>query len=44
MNAPRDPRSPAWLDDDTLAAVRPHVRQMLQSSEGFRQLPVAQQQ
>lgn len=36
--------SPAWLDDDTLAAVRPQVRQLLESSQGFRQLPVAKQQ
>jgi hypothetical protein len=43
MNA-RDQTTPAWLDDDTLAAVRPQVRQLLQSSPGFRQLPVAQQQ
>jgi hypothetical protein len=35
---------PAWLDDDTLSAVRPQVRALLESSEGFRQLPVAQQQ
>lgn len=36
--------SPAWLDDDTLAAVRPPVRQLLLSSPGFRGLPVAEQQ
>ncbi|KQR13077.1 MULTISPECIES: hypothetical protein [Xanthomonas] len=35
---------PAWLDDDTLAAVRPQVRRLLESSPGFRQLPVAEQQ
>jgi hypothetical protein len=35
---------PAWLDDDTLQAVRPQVRQMLQSSPGFRALPPEQQQ
>ncbi|MFA6986324.1 MAG: hypothetical protein WC213_08965 [Arenimonas sp.] len=34
---------PAWLDDDTLQAVRPQVRQMLQSSPGFRALPPEQQ-
>lgn len=34
----------AWLDDDTLKAVRPQVRQLLESSPGFRQLPVAEQQ
>jgi hypothetical protein len=44
MNAPRDAGMPAWLDDDTLAAVRPQVRRLLESSEGFRQLPVGQQQ
>ncbi|KQQ78766.1 hypothetical protein ASF73_04445 [Xanthomonas sp. Leaf131] len=37
-------RNPAWLDDDTLAAVRPQVRRLLESSPGFRQLPVAEQQ
>lgn len=36
--------SPAWLDDDTLSAVRPQVRRLLESSPGFRQLPVAEQQ
>lgn len=36
--------APAWLDDDTLSAVRPQVRMLLESSEGFRQMPVAQQQ
>jgi len=36
--------APAWLDDDTLAAVRPQVRRLLESSPGFRQLPVAEQQ
>lgn len=36
--------APAWLDDETLAVVRPQVRQLLQSSEGFRALPAAQQQ
>lgn len=34
---------PAWLDDDTLQAVRPQVRRMLQSSPGFRALPSEQQ-
>ncbi|MGH8076101.1 MAG: hypothetical protein ACREPE_02085 [Lysobacter sp.] len=34
---------PSWLDDDTLQAVRPQVRQMLQSSPGFQALPPAQQ-
>jgi hypothetical protein len=28
-----------WLDDDTLAIVRPQVRQLLQRSPGFRALP-----
>lgn len=36
--------TPAWLDDDTLRAVRPQVRQLLESSPGFRELPVAEQQ
>ncbi|KAF1703628.1 hypothetical protein [Pseudoxanthomonas suwonensis] len=36
--------APAWLDDETLAVVRPQVRQLLQSSEGFRGLPPEQQQ
>jgi hypothetical protein len=35
---------PAWLDDDTLRAVRPQVRQLLESSPGFRGLSTAQQQ
>ncbi len=35
---------PAWLDDDTLRAVRPQVRQMLEASPGFRSLTPAQQQ
>ena len=35
---------PAWLDDDTLQAVRPQVRQMLESSPGFRALSPEQQQ
>lgn len=34
---------PAWLDDETLAAVRPQVRQLLERSPGFRALPVDQQ-
>jgi len=36
--------SPAWLDDDTLSAVRPQVRRLLESSPGFRALPLAEQQ
>ena len=40
----RTAASPRWLDDDTLAAVRPQVRHLLESSPGFRQLPVAEQQ
>ncbi|WP_295386045.1 hypothetical protein [uncultured Thiodictyon sp.] len=32
-----------WLDDETLAAVRPQVRTLLESSPGFRQLPVDKQ-
>lgn len=35
--------TPAWLDDDTLSAVRPQVRQLLERSPGFRSLPQAQQ-
>ncbi|KRA16484.1 MULTISPECIES: hypothetical protein [unclassified Lysobacter] len=35
---------PSWLDDDTLSAVRPQVRRLLESSPGFRELPVAEQQ
>ncbi len=35
---------PAWLDDETLRAVRPQVRQLLESSAGFRSLTPAQQQ
>lgn len=34
---------PSWLDDETLRTVRPHVRQLLQSSPGFRALPPDQQ-
>ena len=33
----------AWLDDDTLSAVRPHVRQLLERSPGFRAMPLEQQ-
>ena len=32
-----------WLDDSTLAAVRPQVRTLLESSPGFRQLPLEKQ-
>lgn len=35
---------PAWLDDETLRAVRPQVRQLLESSPGFRALSADQQQ
>lgn len=35
--------APAWLDDDTLGAVRPQVRQLLERSPGFRSLPQEQQ-
>jgi hypothetical protein len=35
--------SPAWLDEPTLAAVRPQVRALLEQSEGFRGLPSVQQ-
>ena len=34
---------PPWLDDETLAAVRPEVRQLLRRSQAFAALPVAQQ-
>ena len=33
----------AWLDDETLAAVRPQVRELLESSQGFRALAPEQQ-
>jgi hypothetical protein len=32
-----------WLDDDTLSAVRPQVRRLLERSPGFRALPLEQQ-
>ncbi len=35
---------PAWLDDDTLRAVRPQVRHLLESSAGFRALEPEKQQ
>ncbi len=35
---------PAWLDHDTLRAVRPQVRQLLESSPGFRGLEPEKQQ
>ncbi len=35
---------PAWLDDDTLRAVRPQVRHLLESSPGFRGLEPEKQQ
>lgn len=31
--------TPTWIDSETLAVVRPHVRSMLESSEGFQALP-----
>jgi hypothetical protein len=41
----RNPHTePAWLDDDTLRAVRPQVRHLLESSAGFRELEPAKQQ
>jgi hypothetical protein len=40
--AAREPEA-AWLDDDTLAAVRPQVRLLLERSVGFRALPPEQQ-
>lgn len=36
-------QTPAWLDDDTLRAVRPQVRSLLESSPGFRALEPAKQ-
>lgn len=33
----------AWLDDDTLSAVRPQVRRLLERSPGFRAMPLEQQ-
>ena len=33
----------SWLDDETLAAVRPQVRQLLERSAGFQALPAEQQ-
>jgi len=33
----------AWLDDDTLSAVRPPVRRLLERSPGFRAMPPEQQ-
>jgi hypothetical protein len=38
------PSEPAWLDDDTLRAVRPQVRHLLESSPGFRGLDPDKQQ
>ncbi|NOT87631.1 MAG: hypothetical protein HOP03_05565 [Lysobacter sp.] len=41
----RNPNTePAWLDDDTLRAVRPQVRHLLESSAGFRELEPEKQQ
>ena len=41
----RNPHTePAWLDDDTLRAVRPQVRHLLESSAGFRALEPEKQQ
>ena len=41
----RNPNTePAWLDDDTLRAVRPQVRHLLESSAGFRALEPDKQQ
>ena len=41
----RNPNTePAWLDDDTLRAVRPQVRHLLESSAGFRALESDKQQ
>jgi hypothetical protein len=35
--------APSWLDDETLAAVRPQVRRLLESSPGFRAMSPEQQ-
>jgi hypothetical protein len=35
--------SQAWLDDETLSAVRPPVRRLLERSPGFRAMPLEQQ-
>ncbi|UXY14509.1 hypothetical protein N8I74_14450 [Chitiniphilus purpureus] len=45
MNAPSSLAAgdPAWLDDETLAAVRPQVRQLLQQSPGFQALSADEQ-
>lgn len=43
-SSPSSAHAPAWLDDDTLRAVRPQVRALLESSPGFRAMPVSQQQ
>jgi len=32
-----------WLDDETLSAVRPHVRKLLERSPGFNAMPLEQQ-
>jgi hypothetical protein len=37
--APAADTAPAWLDDATLAAVRPQVRELLERSAAFRALP-----
>ena len=34
---------PAWLDDETLSAVRPQVRKLLEASPGFREMPPEKQ-
>ena len=41
--APAAEALPAWLDDATLAAVRPQVRALLERSPSFRALPREQQ-
>lgn len=41
--SPSQRAEPSWLDDDTLQAVRPQVRRLLESSPGFRALPPQQQ-
>ncbi|XZG68939.1 hypothetical protein ACTSKR_09755 [Chitinibacteraceae bacterium HSL-7] len=43
QSAPHQSADPAWLDDDTLAVVRPQVRELLQQSPGFRALSADEQ-
>lgn len=43
-NATSPPRRPTWLGDQTLGAVRPAVRQFLESAEAFGALPPDERQ